>query len=60
VRPGDALRFRATVLDAAASRTKSNRGTVTFRWEVLNQAGDVVLSMTGRQFFLRRRDDCQP
>jgi len=60
VRPGDALRFRSTVLDAQASKTKPNRGTVTFRWEVINQAGEVVLSMIGRQLFLRRPDGRQP
>jgi acyl dehydratase len=54
VRPGDALRFRSTVLEAAASKSKPNRGTVKFRWEVLNQDGAVVLSMIGTQFFLRR------
>jgi acyl dehydratase len=54
VRPGDALRFRSTVIGASASRTKPNRGTVTFRWEVINQHGEVVLSMIGKQLFLRR------
>ena len=54
VRPGDALRFRATVLEAAPSKTKPNRGTVTFRWEIVNQRGEVALSMIGKQFFLRR------
>jgi acyl dehydratase len=54
VRPGDALRFRSTVLETAPSRTKPNRGTVTFRWEVINQDDDVVLSMIGKQLFLRR------
>jgi len=54
VYPGNPLRFRSTVLDAAASKTKPNRGTVTFRWEVINQNGEVVLSMIGKQLFLRR------
>jgi acyl dehydratase len=54
VRPGDALRFRSTVLEAAASKTRPNRGTVTFRWEVTNQHGEVALSMLGKQLFLRR------
>jgi acyl dehydratase len=54
VRPGDALRFRSTVLDATPSKTKPNRGTVTFRWEVINQDGEVALSMVGKQLFLRR------
>ena len=54
VRPGDALRFRSTVLEAAPSKTKPNRGTVTFRWEIVNQRGEVALSMIGKQLFLRR------
>ena len=54
VRPGDVLRFRSTVLEAAASKTKPNRGTVTFRWEIVNQRGEVALSMIGKQLFLRR------
>jgi acyl dehydratase len=54
VRPGDCLRFRSTVLESTASRTKLNRGSVRFRWELLNQKGDAVLSMVGSQFYLRR------
>jgi acyl dehydratase len=54
VRPGDTLRFRATVLDSAPSRSRPERGTVTFRWELLNQDGEVVLSMVGRQLYLKR------
>ena len=54
VRPGDALRFRSTVLEAAPSKSRPNRGTVTFRWEILNQHGEVALSMLGRQLFLKR------
>jgi acyl dehydratase len=54
VRPGEALRFRSTVLETAPSKTKPNRGTVTFRWEVLNQRGEVALSMLGKQLFLKR------
>jgi acyl dehydratase len=54
VRPGDALRFRSTVVATAPSKTKPNRGTVTFLWEVVNQHGEVALSMLGKQLFLRR------
>jgi acyl dehydratase len=54
VRPGDALRFRSTVIEAAPSKTRPNRGTVTFRWEVINQRGEVALSMLGKQLFLKR------
>ncbi len=56
VRPGDALRFRAEVLESKASRSKPDRGIVRWRWQVLNQRGEVALSMTGTQFFLRRPD----
>jgi acyl dehydratase len=54
VRPGDALRFRATVLEQAPSKSRSERGTVTFRWEVLNGRDEVVCSMVGRQHYHRR------
>lgn len=55
VRPGDTLRFRSTVLESSPSRSKPERGSVLFRWELLNQDGEVVLSMMGRQLYLRRR-----
>lgn len=54
VRPGDTLRFRATVLESRPSRSRPERGTVSFRWELLNQKDKVVLSMVGHQFYLRR------
>ncbi|MCC6213124.1 MAG: hypothetical protein IT513_18955 [Burkholderiales bacterium] len=54
VRPGDSLRFRSTVLEATPSRTRPGRGSVVFRWELFNQDETVVLTMVGRQFYLRR------
>jgi acyl dehydratase len=54
VRPDDRLRLRATVLEQTASRTQPSRGTVKFRWDVLNQNDDVVCTMVGRQHYLRR------
>ena len=54
VRPGDSLRFRSTVIESNPSRAKPGRGSVLFRWELLNQNNDVALSMIGRQFYLRR------
>jgi acyl dehydratase len=54
VRPGDTLRFRSTVLEASPSASKPERGNVRFRWELLNQRDEVVLSMLGRQLYLRR------
>ena len=58
VRPGDALRFRALVLEQTPSARRPERGTVKFQWEVLNQDDDVVCSIVGRQHY-RRRDPAQ-
>ena len=54
VRPGDSLRLRSTIIESTPSSKQPNRGTVLFRWEILNQNGEVALSMLGRQLFLRR------
>ena len=54
VRPGDTLRFRATVLESRPSRSRADRGTVSFRWELLNQKDKLVLSMVGHQLYLKR------
>ena len=54
VRPGDALWLRSTVLEQTPSQKVATRGTVKFRWEILNQQGEVVCSMVGRQHYLRR------
>lgn len=51
VRPGDTLRARYVVVDAQPSATKPNRGTVTFRSEMLNQDDVVVLRMVGRGLY---------
>jgi acyl dehydratase len=54
VRPGDALRLRSTVLEQTPSQKNPARGTVRFRWDVLNQKDELVCSLTGRQHFRRR------
>lgn len=54
VRPDDTLRFRSTVLESAPSSSKPNRGSVRFRWDLINQRDETVLSMLGRQLYLRR------
>ena len=48
VRPGDTLRARYVVLDARRSDKRPNRGTITFRAEMLNQDDVLVLRMVGR------------
>ena len=50
VRPGDRLSVRQTVLDARPS-SRGDRGYVRFRFEVLNQAGDVVMEQTNSIIF---------
>jgi len=45
VRPGDALSLRVTVLDARRSRSKPDQGIVHSLVEVLNQRGEVVMSL---------------
>jgi acyl dehydratase len=55
VRPGDTLSIRATVLEARASASKPDRGLVRTLFEVLNQHGDVVMSVKAMNM-LKRRD----
>jgi acyl dehydratase len=57
VRPGDALRFRASVLEQTPSKSEPRRGTVSFRWDVVNQRDEVVCTMTGRQHYRRRQPE---
>jgi acyl dehydratase len=58
VRPGDALTVRVTILSAARSRSKPDRGIVQSHLEVLNQDGAVAMSMKAVNFILCR--DAQP
>jgi acyl dehydratase len=45
VRPGDSLRLRTTILEARRSRSKPDRGLVRTQVELLNQHGQIVLSL---------------
>jgi acyl dehydratase len=55
VRPGDTLRARFTVVEAIPSRSKPDRGVVKTYTEMLNQHGEVVMTMRGMGMFGRRR-----
>lgn len=55
VRPGDILSVRATVLETRRSRSKPDRGLVRTRFEVLNQHGEPVMSVTALNL-LKTRD----
>jgi len=54
VRPGDELLVRVTILETKRSRSKPDRGIVRSFIEVLNQADEVVMSMTALNFMLCR------
>lgn len=54
VRPGDRLRVRVTVQEATRSRSKPDRGVVRSLNEVLNQRGEVVMTMRGMMLMRAR------
>jgi acyl dehydratase len=54
VRPEDTLSLRVTVLETRPSASKPDRGVLRIRTEMLNQRGEVVLSMIGLSIFGRR------
>lgn len=43
--PGDELSVRVTVLEARVSQSKPDRGIIRSSVEVLNQKGDVAMSL---------------
>jgi acyl dehydratase len=47
VRPGDAISMRITISDTRRSNSKPDRGIVHSHIEVLNQKGEIVMSMKG-------------
>jgi acyl dehydratase len=47
VRPGDRIHARITVIKTQLSRSKPDRGLITLRQEVINQNGEVVMSLEG-------------
>lgn len=54
VRPGDTLHLRLEVLEVTPSRSKPDRGSVRFGYQVLNQHNEVVMTMKGIGLFSRR------
>ena len=57
VRPGDTLTAYRTIEETRVSASRSDRGIVKSLWEVENQKGELVLTMSGIQFFLRRNPE---
>jgi acyl dehydratase len=54
VRPGDTLTCFNTVLEARPSRSKPDRGVVVSKTEMVNQSGEVVMTMRGMTMIGRR------
>jgi acyl dehydratase len=51
VRPGDALRLRATVIEARRSASKPGLGVLRWRWQMFRQTGEEVLDMEATSLF---------
>ena len=51
VRPGDALRLRATVLETRVSRRQPTLGILRWRWQLFNQQGREVLDLEATSLF---------
>jgi len=54
VRPGDSLTLEGEVIALEPSRSKPDRGSARIRYQLTNQAGDVVLRMIGIGMIARR------
>lgn len=59
VRPGDTLRARLEILETRPSSTKPDRGIVRALHEVMNQRGEVVLSLRPTMFLKRRTEETE-
>jgi len=55
VRPGDTLTAFRTIEQTRASNSRPDRGIVKTLWEVENQDKQLVLTMSGINFFLKRQ-----
>ena len=51
VRPGDALRLRADVLDVRTAQSKPTLGILRWRWRLMNQHGVEVLDLEATSLF---------
>ncbi|HAH11178.1 MAG TPA: dehydratase [Alphaproteobacteria bacterium] len=54
VRPGDRLTMRRTVNSARPSQSKADRGYVAMLWELINQQGEVVMTLDATTILARR------
>ncbi len=54
VRPGDTLTLRASVVNARASKNRPDMGLVHFLYEMFNQRGECVMTLTTAMMLGRR------
>jgi acyl dehydratase len=54
VRPGDTLTAYRTIEQSRVSKSRPEAGIVKTTWEVENQNGELVMTMSGINLFLRR------
>ena len=54
VRPGDQLTLRRTVLETRTSKSRPDMGFVKLQFEMLNQSGDVVMTLVTPMMISRR------
>ena len=57
VRPGDTLHTEVEVMSVRASKSKPDRGILHLAWEVKNQTGETVMTLTGMHLLRRRVAD---
>ncbi len=60
LRPGTAIRVRATVLDSRPSKSRPDVGLTKFRYEVLDDEGTCLTSMVSTSMWGRRQPEPQP
>ncbi len=60
LRPGTQIRLRATVLESRASSSRPEMGLVKMRHEILDEADQVLTTVTGTQMLLRREPGARP
>jgi acyl dehydratase len=60
VRPGDTLHARFTIVEAIPSRSKPDRGVLRTLTEMLNQHGEIVMTLRGLGMFARRPSASPP
>jgi acyl dehydratase len=54
VRPGDVLSVESEIREKIESRSRPDRGTVKIESRIINQHGEVVMSLVSLVIYLRR------